>query len=89
MVTIIVTLAVVGFFVWSIPDFKLDASGDSLVLENDADLYYHRQITERYETGDILVVTYTAHADLFAVETLADLKQLVQIIFGCRITFTF
>lgn len=76
IVTIVVTLAVVGFFAWQIPGFKLDASGDSLVLENDADLYYHRQITERYGTGEILVVTYTAAADLFAAETLADLKHL-------------
>jgi hypothetical protein len=76
LITLIVTLAVIGFFAWHIPDFKLDASGDSLVLENDADLYYHRQITERYGTGEILVITYTAHSDLFAVETLADLKQL-------------
>lgn len=76
IVTIIVTLAVVGFFAWHIPDFKLDASGDSLVLENDADLYYHRLISERYETAEILVITYTAHTDLFATETLADLKEL-------------
>ena len=66
-----VTLLVVGFFAWHIPDFKLDASGDSLVLENDADLYYSRQITERYGTGQVLVVTYTAEGDLFAPDNLA------------------
>lgn len=76
LVTIIVTLAVVFFFAWHIPDFRLDASGDSLVLENDADLYYHRQITERYGTGDVLVITYTAQSDLFATETIADIKNL-------------
>ncbi|MEN8134522.1 MAG: MMPL family transporter [Thermodesulfobacteriota bacterium] len=76
LITLFITLAAVGFFAWHIPDFKLDASGDSLVLENDADLYYHRQITERYGTGEILVITYTAQTDLFAAETLADLKKL-------------
>ncbi len=76
ILTIITTLAVVGFFAWHIQDFKLDASGDSLVLENDADLYYHRQVTERYGTGEILVITYTAHSDLFAPEILADIKKL-------------
>ncbi|MBU0481234.1 MAG: MMPL family transporter [Proteobacteria bacterium] len=75
-VTLIITLLTVGFFAWHIPDFRLDASGDSLILENDADLYYHRQIAERYGSGDVLVVTYTAATDLFAPESLADLKGL-------------
>ncbi|MDT8335949.1 MAG: MMPL family transporter, partial [Desulfurivibrionaceae bacterium] len=74
--TLIVTLLAVSFFAWHIPDFKLDASGDSLVLENDADLYYYRQITERYGSGDLLLLTYTVANDLFAPETLADLKEL-------------
>jgi len=73
---IILTMAAVCFFAWHIPDFKLDASGDSLVLENDADLYYYRQITERYGSGDLLLIAYTAKKDLFSVESLADLKKL-------------
>jgi hypothetical protein len=76
VVTLIVTLLAVSFFAWHIPAFKLDASGDSLVLENDADLYYYRQFTERYGSGDLLLLAYTAENDLFAPETLADLKEL-------------
>lgn len=75
-VTLLITLAVTGFFIWQIPEFKLDASADSLVLEDDADLYYHRQITDRYGTQDVLVITYTAKQDLFSEPTLADLKEL-------------
>ncbi|MEN8142477.1 MAG: MMPL family transporter [Thermodesulfobacteriota bacterium] len=70
------TLIVIGFFAWHIPDFKLDASGDSLVLENDADLYYSRQITERYGTSDVLIITYTAKDDLFGPDNLASIKKL-------------
>lgn len=70
------TLLVIGFFAWHIPDFKLDASGDSLVLENDADLYYSRQITERYGSSEVLIVTYTAKGDLFAADNLASIKKL-------------
>jgi predicted RND superfamily exporter protein len=76
IVTLLLTLAVTGFFIWQIPEFKLDASGDSLILENDADLYYHRQITDRYGTQDVLVITYTAKQDLFSEPTLKDLKEL-------------
>ncbi|MBE9519577.1 MAG: MMPL family transporter [Proteobacteria bacterium] len=74
--TLFVTLAVIGFFVWHIPNFKLDASGDSLLLENDADLHYYRSINERYATNDLLVLAYTAKEDLFSEATLADIKKL-------------
>jgi len=76
ILTLIVTFGVLAFFVLQVPKFKLDASGDSLVLENDTDLYYHRQITERYRAKDILVLTYTARGDLFSPSSLADLEKL-------------
>ncbi|MBU0483860.1 MAG: MMPL family transporter [Proteobacteria bacterium] len=73
---LLLTVAVIGFFAWHVPQFKLDASGDSLVLENDRDLYYHRQITERYGSKDVLLLAYVPKADLFAPVVLADLKSL-------------
>jgi predicted RND superfamily exporter protein len=76
VVTLLVTFCLLVFFGLQVPKFKLDASGDSLVLENDADLYYYRQITERYRTQDILVITYTVNDNLFSAATLADLKRL-------------
>jgi predicted RND superfamily exporter protein len=76
IVTLLITLVFVGAFALQIPKFQLDASGDSLVLENDADLYYSRNIAERYSTNAILVLTYSPHGDLFAPATLADLKAM-------------
>lgn len=76
LVTLLITLAVIGFFITQIPKFKLDASGDSLVLEGDAALRYHRGITERYGSKDVLVVTYSPKGDIFAAATLADIKTL-------------
>ncbi|MBU0730477.1 MAG: MMPL family transporter [Proteobacteria bacterium] len=75
VVSLLVTLAIIGFFVFKIPEFKLDASADSLVLENDFALRYHRQITERYGTNDVLVLTYSPKQDLFSKNSLADLKS--------------
>ncbi|MEA3276295.1 MAG: MMPL family transporter [Pseudomonadota bacterium] len=57
-------------------DFKLDASSDSLVLENDADLRFYRGIRARYGSDDFLVVTYRPQADLFSDEVLADIRAL-------------
>ena len=57
-------------------NFHLDASADSLLLENDKDLKYFRSINQQYGSGDFLVIAYTPKQDLLADETLDDLRQL-------------
>jgi len=57
-------------------DFRLDASADSLVLENDADLRYYRSIRAQYGEDDFLVISYTPHGELFDQKTLDDLRCL-------------
>lgn len=64
------------FFAAFIPQFRLDASPDSLLLEGDTALKTYRTIKERYGTDDFLIVTYTPRADLFDSSTLGDLKDL-------------
>jgi len=59
-----------------IVDFELDASSDSLLLENDEDLRYYRGIKARYGDDEFLVVTYKPKEDLFATESIEDLRQL-------------
>lgn len=39
--------------------FQLDASADTLLIENDPDLNYLRSINERYSSEDFFVVTYS------------------------------
>ncbi len=58
-----------------VPQFQLDASADSLLLEQDADLQYYRRVIAQYGSENYLVVTYTARRDLFSAATLADLKS--------------
>ena len=57
-------------------DFELDASSDSLLLENDEDLRYYRGIKARYGDDEFLVATYKPQQDLFANESIDDLRQL-------------
>lgn len=59
-----------------LPNFKLDASADSLTLEHDNSIDYFREINKRYQGGDFLVVTYTPNADIFSDEALNTLKAL-------------
>jgi predicted RND superfamily exporter protein len=76
VLTILVIALVIAFFSIYVPDFKLDASADSLVLENDEDLRYYRSIRARYGSNNYLIITYTPKNDLFSKESLSDLRRL-------------
>ena len=61
---------------FNIPNFKLEASSDSLVLENDEDLRYYREISNEYSTGDFLVVLFTSKEPLFSIESIKNVRNL-------------
>jgi predicted RND superfamily exporter protein len=61
---------------YSAKDFHLDASSDSLLLENDQDLKYFRTINDKYGNAEFLVISYSPKGDLYAPETLKDLRKL-------------
>ena len=73
---LVVLLSILVFFGYHTKDFKLDASADSLLLEDDVDLKVFRKIHQRYPSRDLLVVTYTPDKDLFSDQPLESLKQL-------------
>jgi predicted RND superfamily exporter protein len=75
-IALAVIVLVVAFFAYHVPAFRLDASADSLVLENDAALKYYRSIRARYGSDDYLIVTYSPKAELFSEPGLADLQAL-------------
>ena len=60
-----------------LPNFKLDASADSLTLEHDDDLDYFREINQRYGSGDFLVITFTPKGvDLFSDQAIATIDDM-------------
>ena len=69
-------LCPVAFFASYVPDFKLDASSESIILEHDDALKYYRASRETYGSDDFLIVVYTPHEDLFASSSLAHLTKL-------------
>lgn len=76
VVTLVVTALVASFFIAHVSDFELDASSDSLILENDQALKYSRSIAKKYGSGDFLVVTYSPNQPLFDSATLANIATL-------------
>ena len=72
---VIITL-VVGVSGVYVKDFRLDASADSLILENDRDLRYHRETNKAYGTDDFLIITYTPFGELLSKDSLDGLRGL-------------
>jgi predicted RND superfamily exporter protein len=66
----------VGVFLYQAQNFKLDASAETLVLENDKDLRDSRIINSRYQQTDFLALSYTPKGDLFSDTALAQLGQM-------------
>ncbi len=74
--TLLFVAIMVGFAVFYLKDFYLDASADSLVLENDQSLAYYRKIAQRYETDEFLFITYRPMVDLFSEENIQTIWQM-------------
>ena len=55
---------------------EIDASAETLLLEDDKDLAFTRKVNKRYGTSDFLVLTYSPHEDLLADSTLNSLRKL-------------
>ena len=57
--------------------FRLDASADSLLLENDPDLEFSRQVNQRYGVQESVIIAYTPQDDLFSPAPLRHLAALI------------
>ena len=74
-VILLLFLCLIGFGYYT-KDFKLDASADTLLLENDPDLKYLREINERYGSKDFLILTYTPEEPMSSEKSLNNLLSL-------------
>jgi len=74
-VLIFLLLFLIGFGFFT-KDFRLDASSDTLLLENDPDLQYLREINERYGSKEFLILTYTPDELMISEKSLNNLLSL-------------
>ena len=73
LLILVILLLSFGYFA---KDFQLDASSDTLLLENDPDLKYLREVNTKYGSKDFLVLTYTPQKDLLDTDTIKNLTNL-------------
>ena len=75
LVILLLLLCLIGFGYYA-KNFKLDASADTLLLENDPDLKYLREINKRYGSKDFLILTYTPKEPMSSGKSLNNLLSL-------------
>ena len=71
----ILLLCLVSFGFFS-KDFRLDASSETLLIEGDPDLKYLREITERYNSKEFLILTYSPNEDIISENSINNLLSL-------------
>ncbi|MBP8925012.1 MAG: MMPL family transporter [Pseudomonadales bacterium] len=86
-----VILLLVALFALRIPDIRMEASADTLVIEGDKALKFYRDIGKRFGSQSFLVITYRPlHEDLMsdaALGRIAALRdELLQLENGSSVT---
>ncbi|THB73184.1 MAG: RND family transporter [Desulfobulbaceae bacterium] len=73
---IVIFTAILGY---QAQNFRIDASTETLLLENDEDLRYTREISGRYEVQDFLIIAYSPRSgellDSENLETITSLRD--------------
>ena len=73
LLILIVILLSLSYFA---KNFQLDASSDTLLLENDPDLKYLREVNERYGSEEFFILTYEPKA-IINKDSILELEKFV------------
>ena len=74
--TLAIMFVLLLLFGMGLPQFRLDASADSLLLENDPDLKHFRELSKRYSAKEFLFITVTPAAGVFNPATTALITEM-------------
>ena len=64
------------FSIYQSKNFELDASADTLLIDNDPDLIFLRELNKRYKSEEFFIITYTPN-NPNKKETIEELEKLV------------
>ena len=66
----------VCFLAYYTSKLEIDASSETLLLDNDKDLQFAREVSNNYHKPEFLLVTYKPKSDLLSEVSLKNLKSL-------------
>lgn len=76
----IIVLFLLTIFVSSLGYFatklEIDASAETLLLDDDKDLAFFREVNKTYDNSNFLIVTFSPKSDLLSDESLKDIKDI-------------
>ncbi|MGH1601437.1 efflux RND transporter permease subunit [Campylobacter majalis] len=64
------------FFAYYATKLEIDASSETLLLQNDPDLAVWQDVASRYVSPNFLVVTYTPNSDLLSPDSLKMIQKI-------------
>ena len=70
-------VAIAFFFLFNSDNFQLDASSDTLILEQDNDLKRYQELIKDYDSSDFLVVTFTSKQKFIKKKNLNFLNSFI------------
>ena len=73
---LIVLLLAISTLAYHATKLEIDASAETLLLDDDKDLKFTRDVNKRYYNPNFLVITYTPNEDLLSKNSLENLKNL-------------
>lgn len=73
---LILLISSILLFGMNVVKLEIDASAETLLLDDDKDLAFYRTVEKRFETSNVLVLAYKPKQDLLSEESLQTLAQL-------------
>jgi len=73
-------MAIIGILLFglNVSKLEIDASAETLLLDNDKDLTFLRKIEKRFKSNDVLIIAYEPKEALLSKQSLDTLKSLSQ-----------
>lgn len=73
---LIIASLFVGYLSYNAKNMQIDASAETLLLEDDEDLKFFRESFKKYQNSNFLVVTFSPNKALLEKETLEKIKNI-------------
>ncbi len=69
---------IVSIFAFGATKLKIDASSDTILLENDSDLLFTKEVSSKFKTPNILVVAFSPNYPLLSNQTQETISNISQ-----------
>lgn len=73
LTVLFIFISCLGFYATKL---EIDASAETLLLDDDKDLKFFREVSKRYDSSNFLIVTFSPKGDLLSKESLETIKNI-------------